>query len=91
MIGDPKGASKFGTHKFVLEVFGVLTSSLGSFNGDFLSADTFLTVAGLNVPQWLENMKIEHCEVDPHKLESTTWGASDRQWQTRNYGAKKST
>ena len=31
---------------------------------------------GLNVVQWLANMKSEHCDVDPNNLESTSWGAS---------------
>ena len=42
--------------------------------------------AGLNEEQWLENMEKEHCDIDPNKPESTSWGASDRRWKTGNYG-----
>ena len=33
---------------------------------------------GLNVGQWLGNMKAEHCDVDPGNCESALWGASAR-------------
>ena len=41
---------------------------------------------GLNVVQWVENMKSEHCDIDPNNPKSTGWGASDRRWKTGNYG-----
>ena len=85
MIGDPKGAPKFGNPKLVLEDL----KSDAIFNGDFFSVGTCLATVGLNEKQWKENMKIEHCDIDPGDPKSTTWGASDRQWTTGNYGRKK--
>ena len=40
---------------------------------------------GLNVGQWLGNMKAEHCDVDPGNFESALWAASARAWTTGNY------
>ena len=41
---------------------------------------------GRNEQQWIENMEMEHCEVDPDNMASTIWGGSDLQWTTSNYG-----
>ena len=56
-----------------------------------MSVEAFLATVGSNEKQWKENMKIEHCDIDPGDPKSTAWGASDRQWTTGNYGAKKTT
>lgn len=44
---------------------------------------------GLNVQQWTESMRAEHEVVDPGRVESKTWGGSDRvDWTTGNYSLR---
>ena len=83
MIGDPKGLKH---HHLLSIACGQCSKFWIPVNNSSNFIKCIILCAGLNEEQWLENMKKEHCDIDPNKPESTSWGASDRLWKTGNYG-----